>query len=469
MMNRSLMVGLLLISLVVFAAVGEVSKEGNPATPTPDSSNTTTASDATNTSATTTTPPPGNPAPHVTTTVRQTRPVTQTAHPVAATETTPTTTAAAAPVITTTTAAPPAAPVPAKPVVHPIPPTRPQSLPWWLLTLLILNTLLALTAVALLALPLFKPKPQPNFDDTELGRRLARLTERIGDVQAFLSDKIQKRGDELHETIAKHVTREQLDAELQPVLAHVASLDHTIEEIATAPPTTSSSPVDPTAIEHQVLGECWKQFRDHKELSAAFDAALHDSSWDGLLTDLGKLVPDDLRPSFDNVVAPCREYRTLVRKVSLIPQIVSGELKRLGSDAEEVRRTREYASLLASMQSGDNGNRLNFRFKSWITDSFLPFADLYLQRYQQAQLESRHREMQRGVQLVRQLLHFAAVEPIEVTLGETAFDSALHIGRSTTNDPRFSDGVITGVVRNGFVEGGQQVIRHPEVIVNRMR
>src|SRR5262249_34473725 len=101
---------------------------------------------------------------------------------------------------------------------------------------------------------------------------------------------------------------------------------------------------------------------------------------------------------------------------------------------------------------------------------FLQFADLYLQRCQQARLEKRDgSELRDGLLLVRQVLHAADVEPIEVTPGETLFDSARHVGRSTTNDPRFADGVITGVIRNGFIEEGQQVIRQPEVIVNRMR
>ena len=70
---------------------------------------------------------------------------------------------------------------------------------------------------------------------------------------------------------------------------------------------------------------------------------------------------------------------------------------------------------------------------------------------------------------MREVLRVASVEPIDVTPGETLFDSARHVGRSTSNDPRFADGVITGVVRNGFIEGGRQVIRQPEVIVNRTR
>jgi molecular chaperone GrpE (heat shock protein) len=42
------------------------------------------------------------------------------------------------------------------------------------------------------------------------------------------------------------------------------------------------------------------------------------------------------------------------------------------------------------------------------------------------------------------------------------------MGRSTANNPNFADGIIVGVVRNGFIRGGREVIRQPEVIVNRL-
>ncbi len=154
-----------------------------------------------------------------------------------------------------------------------------------------------------------------------------------------------------------------------------------------------------------------------------------------LLDDLTKFVPAELKPTFDAVIAPCREHRTIVQRIGFIPRIISGTFPRLENDADEARRTRELAGLLHC-----DGHRLGFRFQSWVTETFLPFADLYLQRDQQARFEKRPGELQAGAALVRQLLRVAAVEPIEVTLGETQFDSARHIGRSTTNDPLVPDG-----------------------------
>ncbi|HYC60687.1 MAG TPA: hypothetical protein VEK79_14070 [Thermoanaerobaculia bacterium] len=273
--------------------------------------------------------------------------------------------------------------------------------------------------------------------------------------------------DELEEAI--HGASVLTASELLPIVNGLDMLREDFEKVARSVEELTSRPpqpaIDRVTLERQVLVESWKQFRANPDLSAAFDEAMEDRAWGELLDALKNVVPADLKPTFDSVIVPCREHRTLVQKMDLISRVVGGKIPRLETDAEEVFRTRELATLLTS----DAASRLQFRFKSWVTDSFLPFADLYLQRYQQAQLEKRAEELQAGVGLVRQVLQIAAVEPIEVTPGETPFDSMRHIGRSTSNDPRFPDGVITGVVRNGFIEGGLLVLRQPEVIVNRMR
>ncbi len=304
---------------------------------------------------------------------------------------------------------------------------------------------LSLIAVVLLVFLLFRRR-RAVLEETDAAKRLNAVID-------VLDEKVNK---------ANVLTVEQLDPianELALLRAEVTGVLRIVEQIAARPPVST----DAVALEHQILGAEWNQFCANKELSAAFESATHDNAWQGILDELTQVVPSDLRPTFDGVIGPCREHRTVIQRIGFIPRIISGKFPRLETDAEEVRRTRELAGLLTS-----DASRFAFRFQSWVTESFLPFADLYLQRYQQAQLEQRPDELQNGVDLVRQLLRIAAVEPIEVTLGETLFDSARHIGRSTTNDPRVADGVITGVIRNGFIEG-QQVLRQPEVIVNRSR
>jgi hypothetical protein len=311
--------------------------------------------------------------------------------------------------------------------------------------LLVACTALSLTAVVLLAFLLFQRK-RALLQEADAAKRLDAAIDR-------LDEKVNG---------ANVLTVEQLDPiakELGSLREQATGVLRVVEQIAAKEPAAS----DAVALEHQILGAEWNQFCANKELSAAFESATRDNAWYGVLDELTKVVPADLKPTFDGVTGPCREHRMVIQRIGFIPRIISGKFPRLDTDAEEVRRTRELAGLLHS-----DSSRLGFRFQSWVTESFLPFADLYLQRYQQAQLEKRPGELQNGADLVRQLLRIAAVEPIEVTLGETLFDSARHIGRSTTNDPHVADGVITGVIRNGFLEG-QQVLRQPEVIVNRNR
>lgn len=238
-------------------------------------------------------------------------------------------------------------------------------------------------------------------------------------------------------------------------------LAQTIQERMTTPETTSG---DSVRLEHQVLAEHWKQFREKETLAATNESA----AWERLLADLTAVVPAELQPSFEAVMGPYREHRTLVQRIGIIPHVVNGEM-RLASEAAELKRARELTQLLIAAQSSDGNLPLHFPFQRWATDTFLPFADLYLQSYQQALFEGRDGDLRKGMSVIRQLLRIAAVEPIDVTLGETRFDSTRHIGRATSSDPQVPDGVITGVIRNGFIEGGHQVIRQPEVIVNRVR
>jgi hypothetical protein len=331
--------------------------------------------------------------------------------------------------------------------------------------------------VLFLILPLLRPKPSPKPEPKET-KLAARLEEATGKLEARLqivADRVQKTSEAIEARLATAIVatpdhlRPILD-EVRAMRGDIVNVGHEVAQLTSKPaPAAATAATDPVALERQVLAEWWKLFRANGELSAAFDAASQDSAWDPLLRDLTKTVPQDLKPTFDAVVAPWREHRHLIQKIAYVPRLVSGDVERL-PDAEELRRMREFADLLKSAQSSaDAPSRLTFRFKNWVTDAFLPFADLFLQRYQQARLDNRHRELETGVALVIDLLRVAAVEPIDVTPGETPFDSTRHIGRSTTNDQRFADGVITGVVRNGFIEGGQQVIRQPEVIVNRLR
>ncbi len=227
------------------------------------------------------------------------------------------------------------------------------------------------------------------------------------------------------------------------------------------------------ALEREVLGEAWRKFRDNKEWLASIEDAPRDNHWQEicgpLLVDLPVDVPEELKPTFDATLAPARDYYNLVSKLSIIPRLTTGELGALPSEAEELTRLREFSQLLNMiLNSNLVSSRLSFRLERWIADQFLGFADLFLQRFQQARLEGRNDvQLASGMPIILRVLKVANLEPVDLVLGRTLFESTKHMGRSTANRPDLPNGVIVGVVRNGFVRGGQ-VVRQPEVIVNRL-
>jgi len=371
---------------------------------------------------------------------------------------------------TTPIAAPPQPrlqpPVPKK---VPAPPT--ETLLW----IAAITGIVTISLVASLVIATFVFKP-----NAELVKRLEAVSNGINDLRNAVRASADK-ADRDHQTFAadlKHFA-ENLDAQflkpahLAPLSASIVDLRREVSVIGSAPaadqvvmPSRSS-----VVLEREVLAESWKNFCNNKELFAAYENAKQSDGWqqvDALFDGLARYVPDDLKPTLEAVLAPARDYGNLVRRLQLVPRLVSDELPDAGSEAKELLRTRDLAQALAAAHNG-GVERLRFRLRAWVTDSFLGFADLFLQHYQQARMENRDAGMEPGVEIVRRVLRVAALEPIDVKLGETPFDSARHVGRSMSSDTRFPDGVITAVVRNGFVEGGQHVIRQPEVIVNRLR
>ncbi|HEY6141050.1 MAG TPA: hypothetical protein VI670_25110 [Thermoanaerobaculia bacterium] len=357
-------------------------------------------------------------------------------------------------------------------MIHPVPPSA------WKIGAI---AALILVAVAALALAVRRLWPKWREAIVKRDRALLDAAAKAASIQAAVTELkalVNEASAQARQAFAQSSAGiAVLPGELQPVAQKVELLRDDLAALRNemrmpsfaAPPPAQAA--DVVTMEREALKESWRIFRKNAELSASFDAAIRDDGWQSiqhpLLVRLPKVVPDDLKPTYDAAVAPVREFHNLVTRFALIPRLVSDEVPRLDT-AQEVARTREAAQML-TLSSTLVGDRLNFRVRSWITETFLSFADLFLRKYQQAQLEKRASELEEGHDIVRQVLRVAAVDPIDVTLGETTFDSTRHVGRSTANDPRFSDGVIVDVIRNGFVENGQQVIRQPEVVVNRMR
>lgn len=226
-------------------------------------------------------------------------------------------------------------------------------------------------------------------------------------------------------------------------------------------------------LELAVLRATWE--RTLKELP--FLDSLGDDAGKSLREELLRELPraieadEELRSACASVLAPVRELENLIRKVAVAQKLVAGTLPPLEQPERQLQRIRESATLLTMLHSSASfAERLNFRLEQWAGERFLTFADLFLQKRQQALLQGGlpSPALEEGCRIVLNVLAAADLVPIEIELGRTLFDSSQHVGRSTASQPGLRDGVIASVVRNGFRQRGGRVVRLPEVVVNRL-
>lgn len=306
----------------------------------------------------------------------------------------------------------------------------------------------------------------------------SRLVELVGRMEEA-KEEMARRFEE-HDKVWNERLSNALSTVLPPANPDLGQLLQDVEALkdsqkaAVSAVSDGDSPSSSITLEREILKEAWNKFRKNEEIKSTL-ANAWDERWmavrEPLLRHLPQFVPEDLKPTFEAAVASAKDFHALTSKISLVGLLVDGKGKipPLPSEAQELMRLRELTSLLTMIQTSNLvADRLNFRLEPWVADSFLGFADLFLQRYQKAQMEKRESQLEPGYEIVRSILKIADLEPVDLMLGVTPFDSARHIGRSTASDPSVASGVILGVIRNGFIRGGQQVIRQPEVIVNRV-
>jgi hypothetical protein len=319
--------------------------------------------------------------------------------------------------------------------------------------------------------------PRPEVSPSAWRTEVEELKKRWEKVEAQLPQlqEITTKWDEQLNAIEarlgdrKAATSPSIDA----VRAEISRLHQDVQDLRNRPQPVSPKPPSPIAIERVVLEEMWRKFRESSDVVSSISTRweMWKNLSDPLLIKLPKLTPGDAKATLDMILEPARDFDSMITKINLVPLVLDSGLPRL-SDPQELTRLRELSNLLIMiMSSSVVADRLNFRLEPWITDQFVSFADLYLQRYQQEQVDSRHGQensLEPGLQIIRLVLKTVDLEPVDLTPGQTPFDSSRHIGRSTASNPSFANGVIVGVIRNGFIRGGREVIRQPEVIVNRV-
>jgi len=301
--------------------------------------------------------------------------------------------------------------------------------------------------------------------DEQRDERLAKLAAAM--ASRSMVEELGARLDALQERLG-----EPAGPRLDELTARLAACEESARQALLPAPRPEP---DGIPLEREVFAETWKKFtREHREVLAALEAARRDDRWrdvrEPLLLQLPPCVPDDLKPTFDAAMTPPREFHHLLTKLTVAQRLAQNELDPLAA-VQELTRLREYINFLVILQNTSlASDRLNFRLESWIMDQFLGFADLFLQRAQQGATDAQRAQpdsLALGQRIVERVLQLADLQPVALIPGVTPFDSSRHVGRSTTSDARLANGVIAGVIRNGFVRG-QKVIRQPEVIVNRL-
>ncbi len=112
---------------------------------------------------------------------------------------------------------------------------------------------------------------------------------------------------------------------------------------------------------------------------------------------------------------------------------------------------------------------LDFKPEKWVRDRFLDFADRFLRQYNRDVLANQVDEpLEKSRIVLMEILDSFDINAVPIVLGETRFDSKVHIGRSYVNDPALPDGTVADVVKSGFVTAEGKTLHQPEVIVNRL-
>lgn len=285
-----------------------------------------------------------------------------------------------------------------------------------------------------------------------------------------------------------------------------------------APPSVAELPfAGLLAAERGLLQRSWKPFAEnHSDLvdlarqfgrDASGEPARVERSLIDRLLGLPKALTEapELQRSASGVLAPLREYFSRLHRLSMSADLVrEGGLQPAERDADpasrvaaaesgllrlveqprptrspaaldaktrerfeaEVLRIRDGLQLLTLLQTTDLADRIrSFNLKSWIRGDFVRFADELIRARQRGPAPG----LEVAWEIIREALAHAGLQPVEIELGKTRFDSKVHIGRSDAHERDAQDGVIVGVVRNGFRDVlSEKYFQRPEVVVNRV-
>lgn len=164
------------------------------------------------------------------------------------------------------------------------------------------------------------------------------------------------------------------------------------------------------------------------------------------------------------VLAPLQEFETTRSQFRTTEWLIGGGGE---SDLAHLLNLRKSLYFLHSMTSEGRERVLSgSNFERWLAASFVSFADefwLSLQR----EAPTRRQSLQGAQSIILQALKTGGIVPIEIAPRRTRFDASEHEAISQEVHGDVGDGLVVGVVKNGFrFQDGR--IQRAKVIVNRV-
>ncbi len=229
--------------------------------------------------------------------------------------------------------------------------------------------------------------------------------------------------------------------------------------------------------EQALLKKDWKRFLNtEKEIGRLAQSVKaegdHKVIFDELLRELPKAVESDpqLSQFFGSKLAPIHFINRQLKLILLAGARAEQEMPEENALMSKLLGLRDSAHLLATFRNTDKAGEELLRFKptEWCNKKLPELADQFLCFYQEAQAKGQSAPLDKALKVVIRALRIGELEPIDIVLGETDFNSEIHVGVSRDNQPKYPEGTIVGVVKNGFKNiRDARVVTQPEVIVNR--
>lgn len=172
----------------------------------------------------------------------------------------------------------------------------------------------------------------------------------------------------------------------------------------------------------------------------------------------------DLLAMLQRALSPLRELETMLAQIRHVRQLLDskpeGSLLRLLS----LRRGVFFLMMQNQFERDRTGRAFNY--EEWAEKMFVPFADSFFLMVQRSGREQKA-NFDPARAIVARALRIAEIEPIEIVVQQTQFDSSIHHCSSNESLRAVPDGAIVSVIRNGFRSRRTGKSQLAEVIVNR--